>query len=385
MDTLFEILENILFVIRNCFVITFYFIEKIFSLIKVIFKKESLNNFKNIKLELNFLGESSNPYSEIRGNPSIGRYLSFVNFLPEKKKTIIKNLLKEYENENKLTKRMYYNILYTSKFWGFFYCYLWFSRRKYYYLYNCEITFKHFIVHQISQKYILNTKRLLDYNIRNLKKEDFIKVFLATMDYSVVLRENQQCSSHSFILENIIDEIKNYEFKQNQIEYNKKYSIYFLSLIIDNYQKIVKLTNKDIKLYLVTLLELLFNHGYDDENETQISKRDYLMDELIKIYANNISEVKNYIIKMLSLTIESYIKIDKEKDLWNEFRQKNYSYKIKTFLLLLMKLDEQIDNVMAMVEELPTNLKSKEINDIILYWKLNKMGLKNKKEKVIKI
>ena len=26
-----------------------------------------------------------------------------------------------------------------------------------------------------------------------------------------------------------------------------------------------------------------------------------------------------------------------------------------------------------------------EINDIILYWKLNKMGLKNKKEKVIKI
>lgn len=232
---------------------------------------------------------------------------------------------------------------------------------------------------------ILNTKRLLDYNIRNLKKEDFIKVFLATMDYSVVLRENQQCSSHSFILENTIDEIKNYEFKQNQIEYNKKYSIYFLSLIIDNYQKIVKLTNKDIELYLVTLLELLFNHGYDDENETQISKRDYLMDELIKIYENNISEVKNYIIKMLSLTIESYIKIDKEKDLWNEFRQKNYSYKIKTFLLLLMKLDEQIDNVMAKVEELPTNLKSKEINDIILYWKLNKMGLKNKKEKVIKI
>ena len=139
-----------------------------------------------------------------------------------------------------------------------------------------------------------------------------------------------------------------------------------------------------MKEYL-ELLELLFNHGYDDENETQISKRDYLMDELIKIYENNISEVKNYIIKMLSLTIESYIKIDKEKDLWNEFRQKNYSYKIKTFLLLLMKLDEQIDNVMAKVEELPTNLKSKEINDIILYWKLNKMGLKNKKEKVIKI
>jgi len=232
---------------------------------------------------------------------------------------------------------------------------------------------------------ILNTKRLLDYNIRNLKKEDFIKVFLATMDYSVVLRENQQCSSHSFILENIINEIKNYEFKQNQIEYNKKYSIYFLSLIIDNYQKIVKLTNKDIELYLVTLLELLFNYGYDDENETQISKRDYLMDELIKIYENNISEVKNYIVKMLSVTIESYIKIDTENNSWREFSKKDYSYKIKNFLLLLMKLDEQIDNVMAMVEELPTNLKVKEINDIILYWKLNKMGLKNKKEKVIKI
>ena len=43
------------------------------------------------------------------------------------------------------------------------------------------------------------------------------------------------------------------------------------------------------------------------------------MDELIKIYENNISEVKNYIIKMLSLTIESYIKIDKEKDLCSHF------------------------------------------------------------------
>ena len=82
-------------------------------------------------------------------------------------------------------------------------------------------------------------------------------------------------------------------------------------------------------------------------------------------YENNISEVKNYIIKMLSVTIESYIKIDTENNSWREFSKKDYSYKIKNFLLLLMKLDEQIDNVMAMVEELPKNLKVKEIKSRI--------------------
>ena len=109
-----------------------------------------------------------------------------------------------------------------------------------------------------------------------------------------------------------------------------------------------------------------------------LTKKQYEIEEDIILNDENNNEI--YKFKM-------QLNADELKQLQEALIGKNTLKKAKQIQSFEDKnlTDEQIDNVMAMVEELPKNLKVKEINDIILYWKLSKMGLKNKKEKVIKI
>ena len=396
MNILLEIIAYFLFSIKIVLNLILFIFIKIILVILFFLKCVNLEDLEEIKFKKFFKSKEEtqrdkdnirgNNRDEIRPRDMNLRYkihhklynLFYSNhFLTKRDINKINNLFKEYENKKILSERMYYNILYASKFWGFIYCYFGFSRRKYYHIDENGGLSGNLLIKFVAHHYILSSKMLLDYLIKKNNVNDIYKFFIAIIHYS----------RYSFT-DNLNEEGILFKETMKSI-FNSKYIDFDKNYEQDN---VLTLTDKIIKLYeenghfyyeiIYFYLDLLFNALFGNKEILFSEKRrNYFMETLKVCFRYDTSQKSRiYLIEKLYETIPLYIENENNKeDYFYQLTEEKLFNSIKNNILLLKDNGENMDDILSLI---PNHKNLKKIH----YYKLeNKLNIKGIKEKVKKI
>jgi len=394
MNILLEIIAYFLFSIQFLLRLIWFVLAKIILFILIFFEnlnKEEIEDLDKIELK-NFLKtkeEKQRDADNIRGRREeeirpikitlLHRlYKSFYSnhFLTPKDIKKINNLFKEYENKEELSKRMYYNILYASKFWGFIYCYFGFSRRKYYYIDENGGLSSNLLIKFVAHHYILSSKMLLDYLIKENNAEDIYKFFVAIIRYSRYSFTDSQYEEGVLFKETMKSIFSNYVNFDESFEKDK----------------VLTLTDKIIRLYgehghfyfeiIYFYLDLLFDSLFKRSSTFLLEeKRKYFIEKLNICFQCDIQEKSRiYLIKNLYKILPQYIENEnKRQDYFYLSNEEELYNMIENNILLLKEIGEDMNEILSLI---PDHKNLKKINCLKLE---NKLKVKEIKEKVKKI
>lgn len=391
MYIILELFDYCFFLVKSiCLLLLFFIIKGIFYILKY-FRIIDRNSEFDITIKDIFKTKEERE-SEIRGridqeiNPKKMKsyfnrfYFKKCYYLQRHETDNINKIFNEYQSEEKLSKRMYYNILYASKFFGFMYCYIFFSRRKYYFLDEEKSFSENVFVKHISKKYMLSSKMFLEYLIKNhTNAEDIYKFFYAVIKYSLytpVSYEKKVIEIFKTTMNEVI-----YSGYSND-KFNADTRFILAEKIVSLYKESHYLYEEISNIYIDLIFNALFNHIPD---EYEISKLEYF-NQCLKLCFNKNNPKKNinYLIKKLYNLTAQYLINENEKDnYWYEKDKPKIINAIKSIMLILKDLGEPIDKTIALIpqHESFTDL----INQLLNYILEEKLEKKNMKEKVKKI
>lgn len=291
----------------------------------------------------------------------------------EKELNSIINLLKEYGGKKEVKKRIYYNILYASKFLGFFYTYIGFSRRK---LFKIKTNI---FVEAVSENYILSSSQILFNIIKNKDINDESKFYFFKLVLNFSIHDYSKKEIFCDILfKEIIEKIIN-----NKHQVNIQEEITILEYITDEYKKRKYLNINLLNHLFETICCVLFLKS--DKLNDNIQQE--IMLKILNFYEDDRLKI-NTLINYLNETIIS--SVNNSNDNFNE----NYINTIKNVLIVLKKINKNLtfEFNLKNISEKDTyrDLKFKKIYHQvfkeILFFKLEeKLKVKETEEKIKKI
>lgn len=290
------------------------------------------------------------------GSPiKIHPFMIPVNILKKEKDERL-NIIKEYENNEELKKREFYNIIYASKILGTTICYFGYSRRI---KINTKENF-------ISKKYIVTLSNVIRHLFvifyeKNITEKSLLNFLKATYQYT----SNNKIKKFK-ITQCIFDNLSYYVTEENLLLSEKIYEI-----IINNNKQI-----KNNNYHLNTVFDYLFRNKDEIDDDTS---REFFMKFLNKHSNNSVLFLENKLNEVIQIEY-------KQKSNFKYERFNNKEHTIKNIILLLYGLNKSLKNELNKIpdDNIFKELKTK-ISKELLYYELTNTLDNKKKEKIVKI